>query len=38
MNTPKITTQMKVNIVIANITQDDIMPTKTKVPIYSLRR
>ena len=39
MNTPKITTQMKVIIVVANITQDDIMPTTTtKVPIYSLRR
>ena len=38
MNTPKITTQMKVNIVVANINTDDIMPTKTKVPIYYLRR
>ena len=38
MNTPKITKQMKVIIIVANITQDDIMTTKTKVPIYSRRR
>ena len=38
MNTPKITKQMNMIIIVANITQDDIMPTKTKVPIYSLRR
>ena len=38
MDTPKITTQMKVIIVELILTQNDIMPTKNKVPIYSHRR